>query len=1161
MHTDLNTFLAELKKREVRVKADGNALRYSAPPGALTDELRKELTERKAEILQLLQQVPDKPEYIRRVSREKPIPASFSQQRLWFLAQLEPSGYRYNVPASFRLCGHLNVAHLQESVGALIDRHESLRTSFSLDEGGRVVQHVHQSGSKQPANPNGLEVVDLRGLSDSDREAEARRKAYDLGRQPFNLERGPLVRFTLLRLAADESLLLVTLHHIVSDVWSLRVLAHDLFSFYQSLQSQTSPSLEELDVQYPDFAVWQREWLEGPRLEEQLDFWKEALRKAPSLLQLPTDRPRPPVQRYHGAFTDGFIPANLANQLRSLGQQEGATLFMTMLSAFGILLSRYSGQTDIVVGTPIANRTRPELEPLIGFFANTLPMRMDMPGDPSFRDLLKRVRDTALDAYSHQDLPFERLVEELKPDRDLSHNPLFQVMFVMQNAPDRSLPAIDGLTVQPVDYHDSAAKFDLTLYVEEQDDGITLRLEYNTDLFDAERMERMVGHYVRLLQAGIDAPDRSIAGLPILSDDEQKTFETWNDTREPFSEEACIHYLFEAQVEKTPSAIAVRHGARTATYAELNASANQFARKLQSEGVAPGQNVAICIERSKEMVTAILGVLKAGGSYVPLDPGDPAERRRIMFDDSKAEVVVVDSSTRGEIDVADGTREEGGCVLEIDCNYSSYGAANLEVDAAPDERAYLLFTSGSTGRPKGVSMPHRPLVNLIEWQMRTAMVEQGDRTLQFAPLSFDVSFQEIFATLCAGGELILVDDMDRRDAQVLLRLLKAQQISRIFVPFVALNHLCKVADQTQMYPSHLKEVITAGEQLSTTPYIRNFFSALPQVTLKNQYGPTETHVVSEYVLSREPETWEPLPPIGRPIPNARLYVLDDQQQPVPAGVPGELYIGGEPLSDGYLGQPEQTARRFVPDPFQPERVRMYRTGDRVRMAENGMIEFLGRADEQVKIRGYRVEPGEVESVLNEHPSVKLSAVVVRKDASGHASLAVCIEPSIPGQADQEELTAYVKSCLPDYMIPSTWEMIDEMPRTASGKVAKGKLKDRLDAKRSASTRPRKVHTPATQIEREIADIWSGLLDIQSVGRDDNFFDLGGHSLLIVDLRRRLEQRLDTTLTIVELFQYPTVRALAQHIGSSDTPGDAFSETRSRVQKQQEAIAARRPSRR
>ncbi|HYY43190.1 MAG TPA: amino acid adenylation domain-containing protein, partial [Pyrinomonadaceae bacterium] len=822
-------------------------------------------------------------------------------------------------------------------------------------------------------------------------------------------------------------------HHIVSDGWSMGVLVREVAALYEAHAHGGTVSLPDLPVQYADYAVWQREWLTGAVLDEQLAYWRQQLAGAPPVLELPTDRPRPKLQTFRGAALALELPRDLTDELKSLSRREGVTLFMTLLAAWQTLLARYSGQTDILIGSPIANRRRSEIENLIGFFANTLVLRTDLSGDPTFSELLARVREVCLGAYAHQDVPFEMLVEELQPERSLAHTPLFQVLLVLQNAPGAEL-SLPGLKLTPLLPQSGTSKFDLMMFLEESDAGLGGVFEYNTDLFDEATIKRLLQHFEQLLRATVAAPRTRISALPLMAEAEaRRLLVEWNDTATEFPRDLCIHELVEQQAAATPEAVAAIFGDERLTYAELNARANQLAHTLRAHGVGPEEVVGLLVTRSLAMLVGVLGVLKAGGAYLPLDAEHPRERLAFMLADARARVLLTEAHLR------ERSPDTAAQVFTLDADWGAIARApqvNPTLLTTAENAAYVIYTSGSTGKPKAVVMQHRAAVNLITFQRASSgAIAAAPRTLQFAPLSFDVSFQEIFSTWAAGGTLVLLTDDERRDARELLRVIERQQVERLFLPFVALQHLAEATVEAGRAPASLRAIITAGEQLKITRQVEQFFTRLSDCVLDNHYGPTETHLVTIWRLAGAAHTWPALPSIGRPIANARVYVLDDAWRPVPTGVAGELYVGGAGLARGYLDRPGQTAARFIPDPFSPEPgARLYRTGDVARYLSDGRLEYLGRVDNQVKIRGFRIEIGEVEAVIKQHGAVKQAVVNAHEDAAGRKRLVAYVVAKQGAACTPTALRDFLKEQLPEYMIPAAFVLLTALPLTPSGKV-------------------------------------------------------------------------------------------------------------------------------
>ena len=1044
---------------------------------------------------------------------ETSIPLSFAQERLWFLAQLEGPSSTYNMPYALRLTGSIDASALQQALEALMIRHESLRTCFPATQG--IATQQVQSTLELPWSV--LMAADLETPVSGWLRREAQR--------PFDLAQGPLWRATLIHVDASEAILALTMHHIISDGWSIGILVRDLGTLYEAYHRGESPTLPPLSVQYADYTLWQHQWLTGEVLTTQLDYWKTQLAGAPTLLELPTDHPRPPQQSFRGRTHTMRLSPELRTQANTLAQQQGVTLFMLLLATFQVLLYRYSSQTDIVVGTPIANRQRTELEPLIGFFANTLVLRTQIDDQATVAELLQTVRHMALEGYAHQDVPFEQVVDALHPQRTLAHSPLFQVMFTLQNAPVKPLVFSD-MALQPLGTETVTAKFDLLLSMSESDAGLVGNWEYCTDLFEPATIEQMARHFKTLLQAIVsNANERSIAQLPMLHQaEQQQLLVEWNTTAVKYPHpDQTIYQLFEAQVARTPDAVAVSFDDQLLTYRELNQQANQLAHYLQRQGVTPESRVGLCVERSLSMIVGLIGILKAGGAYVPVDASYPADRVQFMLADADISVLVTQSSLRATLP------DHQAQVLCLDDDWDAIASGsteNIEGAASADSLAYVIYTSGSTGQPKGVAMANRALVNLLRWQQDTSVCPQGF-TIQFTPISFDVSFQEIFSTLTSGGRLVLISNDQRLDPFALLTLLEHGEIERLFLPFVALESLAEAAISERSNPSSLREVITAGEQLKITPALTEWFAQMPQCQLHNHYGPTESHVVTSFTLPDDVADWPHLPSIGTPIANAQVYILDGQMLPVPIGVAGELYLGGAGLAQGYLNQPQLTASRFIDNPFSAGR--LYKTGDRVRYLPDGNIEFLGRIDFQVKIRGFRIELGELEAVLSQVEGVSQAVVVARDDMGSDKRLVAYVIGD--NTLDDISLRTHSQTKLPDYMVPSAYVILDELPLTPSGKVDRKALPAPV---RTISQRNTYV-SPRNLIELKLTQLLSEILHISPIGSNDNFFELGGNSLVAVRFMARIQTEFQVNFPLATLFQYSTVFELAEQLKDNTQP--------------------------
>ncbi|HKY28030.1 MAG TPA: amino acid adenylation domain-containing protein, partial [Pyrinomonadaceae bacterium] len=908
-------------------------------------------------------------------------PASFGQQRLWFLNQLEPSSPFYNISRIVRLSGRLQTELLQQALTTMVERHEVLRTRFAT-ENGNLVQVIAPEADVR------LATIDLSGVHDDEKEATAQRLAKQEVETPFDLARGPLLRAQLIRLDVEQHLLLLTMHHIISDGWSSGILLRELTSLYQGFVDGRPASLPELPIQYADFAEWQRELLQGEFLEKQIAYWRKHLEGAPAVIELPTDQPRPQVQTFRGARQTALLSGGLSRQLEELSRSQGVTLFMTLLAAFQVLLHRYSGVEDIVVGSPIANRNRSELEGLIGFFVNILVLRTDCSGNPTFSELLRRVREVGLEAYAHQDVPFDKLVEELKPERSLSYSPLFQVAFALQKGLESTLN-LPGLKLSWMEVDRGSSKFDLALFVSETADGLSCLLEYDTDLFQDTTIRRMLGHFENLLQSIVSNPDQRIGKLPMLTPAELSEVIAMSRGGELVeNHRTCLHELFQRQVEKNPENVALVYEEAQLNYRELNQRANQVAHYLRRVGVGAETLVGICLERSLEMVIGLLGILKAGAAYVPLDPTYPDERLRLIVEESGISVVLTEQRVR-DIFPQDAVRS-----ISLDADWTDVAresTENPEPNTVPGNLAYVIYTSGSTGKPKGSMIPHEGICNRLLWMQDAYHLTESDRVLQKTPFTFDVSVWEFFWPLITGARLVMAKPGSHGDSRYLVETIKQQEITTIhFVPSMLAAFL---EDGGVSECRSLKRVICSGEAL-TYELKERFRKRLP-TELHNLYGPTEASVDVTYWHCGS-EMDRPVVPIGRPIANTQIYVLDKELQPVPVGVAGELYIGGVGLARGYLQRADLTAERFLPDPFGEKGARIYRTGDLARYLADGNVEYLGRTDHQVKLRGFRIELGEIESALNEHPAVQQAVFVAREESTGSKRLVAYVVPDQRG---------------------------------------------------------------------------------------------------------------------------------------------------------------------
>ncbi|HYP30133.1 MAG TPA: amino acid adenylation domain-containing protein [Blastocatellia bacterium] len=1044
--------------------------------------------------------------------RDRELPLSFAQHRMWFLNQLEPESAAYHITTAIKFTGDLNVPALKHSLNRIIKRHEVLRTTFSWAN-GKPVQVI------APAMRAELPVIDLRGLGDERQAAEIKRLSVEEALKPFDLQRGPLCRVALLKLKEREHVMLGTTHHIVYDGWSVGVFTRELAAFYDSFISGTELTLPDLRVQYADFACWQHEWLSGDVLEAQIRYWKEQLGDASEALNLPTDRPRPALQTYRGRARSLELTAELSNSLQELSVREGVTLFMLLLAAFKTLLFKYTGQDDIRLAIPVSNRNHPEIEGLIGFFSNTLVLRTEMSGEPTFLELLQRVRRVVLGAIAHQDLPFEKLVEQLHPDRDLSRTPMAQALFTYMDGAADPLN-LTGLKAELLETYNDTVQFDLVLNALRAERGIRISLSYNVDLFEDETAERMLAHFGNLLESISARPHSKLSRLRMLSPTERRRLlEGSNDAPADYSIDTCIHFLFEEQARKTPEAIAVSFEGRHLSYGELNRRANQMAHCLKSLGVAPEQKVAIYLDRSFELMVALLGTLKAGAVYVPLDPSYPKERLATMLEDSAPVAVLT------ETNFAEAISRDGSNVICLDRDrdrVASFDEDNPLVEVSPDNLAYVIFTSGSTGKPKGVMISHRAICNRLLWMRAAYPLTREDSLLQKTPVSFDASIWELFEPLITGARVVLARPGGQRDARYMVEAIAEHGITTL-----------------QLVPTMMK-VLLDEPGLEDCKSLRLAFcggEALPLelqqrmrdrlgIELQNLYGPTEASIDATCgpPVSRGNQG---VAPIGRPLTNVRVYVVDKDFEPVPPGVAGDVMIAGAGLARGYLREPALTADRFIPDPHSPQPGgRMYRTGDIGRYRADGNLEYLGRKDQQVKLRGYRIELAEIEAALEQDPAVRESVVIVHGDDLAEKILVAYVVPADGEALAAAELRVRLKEKLPEFMVPSLFVEIESIPVMPNGKVDRRALPPIDEVRREKDS---SYVRPKTAIEEVLAGIWEQVLGVRQVGAQDNFFDLGGHSLNATQVISRAREAFQVDLPLRALFETPTLSQLGRAI--------------------------------
>jgi len=1070
---------------------------------------------------------------IPRRSPDQPVLLSFAQQRLWFLDQLMPKNPAYNEQIVIPIRFDVNPDILQRSLNEIIRRHEILRTTFTATR-GEPIQVI------APHLAIDLPLVDLSYLPPPSRKAEVERVAASAIQKPFDLTYGPLLRALLLRIDVHNYILLMIMHHIICDGWSMEVIGRELDTIYPALASGQTPSLPELPIQYGDFAIWERQRLLNGEIDHQLAYWRKQLAGL-ATLQMPTDYPRPPVPSFQGGYHPLSINKELADKLKALSLQNQVTLFMTLVATFALLLHRYTDQQDIVIGIPNANRGHTELEGLIGFFVNTLVFRFNLSNDPTFLQLLKHVKDITLTAFANQDVSFEKLVEELQPERDLSRNPLCQVALQLISIPGTS-PVEIGAEQPLLQGGAGTSKFDLRIDLSETTGGLQGRIEYSSDLFSAETIDRIAGHYQRLLAAVTDEPEANISTLPLLTlAERQQQLVGWNATEEEFPKDTCLHNIFEAHAEQAPESVAVVFDDQAFSYDALNRSANKLARFLRASGVERETPIGVCTGSSIELIISFLAILKAGGAYVPLDPDYPLDRLAFMIEDAQLGLILARQAT---LDSLPDTDANIILVGDLQNDYDQLDDSNLDDDILPENLAYIIFTSGSTGRPKGVLLEHRGLCNVGQAQVRAFQTGASSRVLQFSSISFDASIFEIVMAFYSGAQLHMGSRESLMPGPPLAEFLRKHQVTIVTLPPSALAVL-----PPWSLPA-LKTITVAGEacpQALVTQWApgRKFF---------NLYGPTEGTIWSTYadcVSSMHK------PPIGRPIANTQVYVLDQYMNPVPIGVQGELHVGGCGVARGYLNRPQLTRERFIPDPFSNvPGARLYRTGDRVRYQADGQLEFLGRWDNQVKLRGFRIELGEIEATLRQYESVDDAVVIDYVGADGDKYL-IAYVASDQNSIAAEALRSHLRLRMPEFMIPAHYVFLKTLPRLPSGKLDRRSLSPpEIGIQRAG----RPYVPPQTTAEMQIATIWQELLSLDHVGLDDNFFEIGGHSLLLARLYTELVNMFATDLSMIDLFRFPTVRLQSQHVNQKEQELRIRPGIQERAQKKQEAMRQARDRR-
>ncbi len=1085
--------LSELSAKDVRLWAEGDRLRLSAPKGALSESLQEELSARKQEILSYLEMareagraVGGERRPIEPVGRTGNLALSFGQERLWFLHQLETESTAYNIPVEIRFRGETDAEALGRAMSAVAQRHEVLRTVFPEFEGRPVAAIL-------PPFEVPLPVQSLIGLGREAAARELERARAENGRVRFDLASSPPWRARLGELAPRDYLLLFTQHHILTDRWSLGLFVRELETLYRGFREKKPTSLPPLAIQYADFAAWQRRELSRGAQRNQLEYWKNELTPPFPIVELPLDAPRPLAQTFSGAWESVLYPGSLLDSLKALGREENATLFMVLLAAFDVLVHRYTGLEDILVGTPTAGRNERETESVMGFFVNTLVLRSDLSGEPSFRDLLRRVRRASLEAFTHRDVPFENVVEEIPLERRLNLNPFFQLMLVLQNTPPVETQEKESSAIQFT--ATGGSTLDLTLYHVDRDRDLVVTAEYNTDLFERGTIVALLANLKRLLEDAVARPDASISELSILAPSErEKVLFEWNSTDVPYERGLCLHQLFEAQAERTPERTAVVSGENSLTYGELERRANDVAHRLLEAGVGPETLVGVCLPRSCDLVVALLGVLKAGAAYVPLDPAYPDERLAFMLRDSRAKAVLTDPGRELPENEAQVLRLDDGLL-------SAVGGMDVRPTPGldPENLAYVLYTSGSTGTPKGVAIAHRSAVALIEWAKGMFGDEELSNAAFTTSICFDLSVFELFLPLSRGGRVVVLED-----ALAVATSPMAEELTLVNTVPSAMAELTR----SGKVPSSVRTICLAGEPLSEK-LVREILETTRARRVFDLYGPSEDTTYSTFARRTKggPQT------IGRPIANTRVYVVDETLSPVPRGATGELCLGGDGLARGYFDRPAETAEKFVPDPFSDRPgARLYRTGDLARHRSDGQLEFLGRRDYQVKLRGFRIELAEIEEVLRRHEAVEAAAVLVTGEGADE-KLSAFVACGSNAQPTVTELRRYLRAKLPAHMVPSIYVVLDNLPLTPNGKIDRHALRSQ-DAASSAPAE--RFLAPRTELERGIASVWMNLLPVARVGVHDNFFDLGGHSLMSIRALAGIEKVTGVRLGVRDL---------------------------------------------
>jgi len=1150
--TNLHDWLQELHSKDIRLSCQGDKLRINAPKGAVTADIQNRLKDQKDALIRLLHQQ----QTITTATQDNDHPLSFAQQRLWFIDQLEQDSPAYNMPAALRLCGQLDITALENSLNEILRRHTVLRTCFPL-KGGNPVQHIRDNITLTP------EKTDLSDLSARAREVRIQAMIEAESQKPFDLQTGPLIRAQLLTCGKQEHVLLLSMHHIVSDGWSIGLLGRELSVLYAAYaQKQPSP-LPDLDIQYSDFAHWQNQWMDSPDFTRQRDYWHTRLKDAPHVLDLPCDYSRPALQSYHGKTHTVRLDAACQDHLHKLARTVGGTVFMPLFGAFALLLKSYSAQDDLVIATPIANRNRSEVEDLIGFFANTLPLRIELDDCATFADVLSRVQRETLRAYEHQDIPFEKIVDRLNIARDLSRSPLAQVVFVLQNAPlhasGSTTAQLEGLQLDPIAFETGTVRLDLEVHVWEETDGMKVEFIYNTDLFAPETIARMADNFQAIVENICTRPDAALATLSHLSPSEEHCLlHDWNNTQQPYPRDLYLHQQIEHYADQTPDAPALSCQDTTLSYGELNERANRLAHWLIKQGIQTGDRVGVCLNRDIKLIVSLLAILKTRAAYVPIDPAYPRARLKFLIEDSGAALLISDSDIYNSHALADITLNAPCVLLDREHNLiTQENTDNLSIDVSADALAYVIYTSGSTGRPKGVQIRHHSVVNLLHGVHPRLNVTKNDVWTVFHSYAFDLSVWEIWSPLYSGGHLVVVPVELTQDARAFHDLLLRRKVSVLNQTPSFMRQLMDLPDFKTGAARSLRVVICGGEALP-----QGLADQLLELKLDlwNFYGPTEATVWSliKNVDPTPPDTEsDALVAIGQPIANTTAYVLDQDLRPVPVGAIGELHLGGDGLARGYFNREDLSRERFIKSPFSEQQgQRLYKTGDLARRLPNGDFAYIARIDTQVKVRGYRIELGEIEQTLAELETIAQAVVIVREDSPGDQRLcAYLVAQGSMNLPELDHIRVHLKDKLPAYMVPQTFVELDTLPLTPNGKTDRKNL-PRPDGTLQLAPTSTQAQ-PRNDVEEKIAQIWREELNLDTVGMQDNFFDVGGYSFLMVKVCNRLRDHFDRDISVIDLFQHPTIAAIAGFLDQAQPEADVDFNTLAQRASKRKQVRARR----